>query len=174
MDNYRVNVNINKLRNEVLAREDRKIKIFEKVLELCYQKIITTNKTSDECCCIFICPQVIFGLPLYNLLDCINYIMTKLIQKGFNAHLALPNHIFISWKIEQPSLQYPNTQNKLLLTSGENYNKSQDKPLKLFTNKSQPLKHYKSINEYTTGINTTYDINDIELFRTKIDDLLTQ
>jgi hypothetical protein len=97
-DNYKVNVNINKLRNEVQSRENRKFKTFEKVLEMCYHKILTTNKTSDECCCTFICPQVIFGLPLFNLMECINFIMEKLIEKGFQTHLALPNHIYISWK----------------------------------------------------------------------------
>jgi len=82
-DNYKVNVNINKLRNEVQSRENRKFKTFEKVLEMCYHKILTTNKTSDECCCTFICPQVIFGLPLFNLMECINFIMEKLIEKGY-------------------------------------------------------------------------------------------
>jgi len=100
-----VNINVNKLRSEVQAREDRKYKTFEKVLEMCYQKILSTNKTTDDCCCTFICPQVVFGLPLYNLMDCIKFIMEKLVEKGFYIHLALPNHIFISWKKE--SNQYP-------------------------------------------------------------------
>ena len=36
-------INISKLRNEVQHREDRKYKTFEKVLEMCYQKILSTN-----------------------------------------------------------------------------------------------------------------------------------
>ncbi len=105
---YNVNINVNKLRNEVHAREDRKIKTFEKVLDMCYQKILNTNKTSDECQCTFICPQVIFGLPLFNLMDCIKFIMEKLVEKGFNVHLAFPNHIYISWKSDQQNNQYDN------------------------------------------------------------------
>jgi hypothetical protein len=114
-----VNINVNKLRSEVQAREDRKYKTFEKVLEMCYQKILSTNKTNDDCCCTFICPQVVFGLPLYNLMDCIKFIMEKLVEKGFNIHLALPNQIFISWKKE--SSDYPES-------SGNYYQIESSKP----------------------------------------------
>ena len=89
-----------RLRSEVEAREARKIKVFEHILEMCYKKIMTTNQQTDDCCCIFTCPSVVFGLPLFNLMDCIRFIMIKLIDKGFEVHLAVPNNIFISWKKE--------------------------------------------------------------------------
>ncbi len=89
-----------RLRSEVEAREARKIKVFEHILDLCYNKIMTTNQQSADCCCIFMCPSVVFGMPLYNLMDCIRFIMMKLVEKGFEVHLAIPNNIFISWKKE--------------------------------------------------------------------------
>ena len=89
-----------RLRGEVEAREARKIKVFEHILEMCNNKIITTNQQTDDCCCIFTCPSVVFGLPLFNLMDCIRFIMIKLVEKGFEVHLAIPNNIFISWKKE--------------------------------------------------------------------------
>lgn len=122
-----LSVSVNKLRNEVKAREDRKMETFNKVLDMCYQKILNTNKTSDECCCVFICPQIIFGLPLFNLSECINFIMQKLVEKGFEVYLAIPNHIHISWQTEEqkskstpyslqyPSLQYHHPQQNLLI-----------------------------------------------------------
>src|SRR3989344_8548866 len=97
-NNYKVNVNINKLRNEVQTREYRKVNTFEQILNMCYQKILSANKTSCEYCCIFVCPHVVFGLPLYNLIECITFIMYKLNEKGFETHLSLPNNIYISWK----------------------------------------------------------------------------
>jgi hypothetical protein len=33
-------------------------------------------------------------------MDCIRFIMMKLVEKGFEVHLAIPNNIFISWKKE--------------------------------------------------------------------------
>jgi len=89
-----------RLRSEVEAREARKIKVFEYILEMCHNKIMTTNQQTDNCCCIFICPSVVFGMPLFNLIDCIRFIMVKLVEKGFEVHLAVPNNIFISWKKE--------------------------------------------------------------------------
>jgi len=77
------NININKLRSEVEEREQRKIKIYEKVLNLCYQKILNTNKQYDDYTCTYIVPNVVFGLPLYNFDECVQFIMNKLIEKGF-------------------------------------------------------------------------------------------
>lgn len=89
-----------RLRSEVEAREARKLKVFEHILDMCYNKISTTNQQTNDCCCIFTCPSVVFGLPLFNLADCIRHIMIKLVEKGFEVHLAIPNNIFISWKKE--------------------------------------------------------------------------
>lgn len=141
-NNYKVNINISKLRADVQSREDKKYKTFETILESCYQKILNTNKTSNTYSCLFICPQVVFGLPLYNIGECINFIMIKLIEKGFDVHLALPNHIYISWKpktTNQPQLEYP----QILSTPKPiTYH-----PSKLFNNKSEP-KHYRPITDY--------------------------
>lgn len=92
-----------RLRSEVEARETRKLKVFEHILEMCHNKIIITNQQTDNCYCIFTCPSVVFGLPLFNLMDCIRFIMVKLVDKGFEVHLAVPNNIFISWKKDSNS-----------------------------------------------------------------------
>ena len=198
-----VNINISKLRSEVQVREDRKYKTFEKILDLCYQKILSINKTSDECCCTFICPHVVFGLPLFNLMDCIKFIMEKLVEKDFYVHLALPNHIFISWKSENNESKHlqsylaltPHYQLKQLQlensygnSNSANYNNSNSNK-KLFMNKmhNPKDKKYRPINDYTqtneiytnadnssnSGNNDNSNINDINLFRNKIDELFT-
>ena len=142
-------INIDKLRNEVTAREDRKFKTFENILDMCYQKIINTNKTSNDCCCTFVCPNLVFGLPLFNLDECIMFIMQKLNEKGFNVHLAIPNKLFISWKDQRkenpkyhqitypskPAIGYPSQQHMLQLQSAQSsnaYTKSLDKNISDF------------------------------------------
>jgi hypothetical protein len=151
-----VSININKLRSEVQAREDRKYKTFEKILEMCYQKILSTNKTSDDCCCTFICPYVVFGLPLYNLIDCIRFIMEQLVEKGFNTHLALPNHIFISWKKE--SNDYPEYSK----SSGNYYQLESSKPQLQLGYKSNTSRNNNTNNTNYTNYNnqTTKKHND--------------
>ncbi len=153
--NNNVNINISKLRNEVLNREDRKYKTFEKVLDICYKKIITTNTTSDECCCTYICPQVIFGLPLFNLDECIKFIMTKLVEKGFEVYLALPNNIFISWQLESEKKAQQLTQYYQLGTPRKQlkleYNNSNNNLNKFST---QYINSINSINNNNTNTNS--------------------
>jgi hypothetical protein len=163
-----------KLRSEVEAREARKIKNFEKILESCYNKILLTNKQCDACCCIFTCPSVVFGLPLFNMYDCINYIITKLVEKGFEVHLAVPNNIYISWKKESNpknsnqylAIEYPNIQQKT-----SNY--PQERKLFSATNTQQKTKTYRPIEDYKQS-NTDFNYNqeDINLFRSKINELI--
>ena len=93
-----LSININKLRGEVELREQRKIKIYEKILDLCYQRILNSNKKNDDYSCTYIVPNVVFGLPLYDVNECVNYIMNKLIEKEFNIVYAFPTTIHISWK----------------------------------------------------------------------------
>jgi hypothetical protein len=203
-NNYKVNINLNNLRTEVSKREDRKNKTFDKLVEMCYSKIINTNKTSNEYSCIFEVPNLVFGLPLYNINDAIKYIMIKLIDKGFEVHLAIPNKIFISWKPESeklssycrdlyqldnpnklsleyypitnnPNLQYnPSIHNKS--PSHQSYqSKSKNYNSKSHNNKEQkiyrPIEDYKN---FTTSSASLYqNDDDIDLFRSKIDELFS-
>lgn len=191
-----------KLRSEVEAREARKKKVFEHILEMCYNKIILTNQQNDDCCCIFTCPSVVFGLPLFNLMDCIKFIMIKLIDKGFEVHLAVPNNIFISWKKEsnpdysrqmyQLELPASTKNNRLSLmpplsnnhnttstrhsnNRGTNNNFS-DSEYKLFSSKptNKKEKSYRPIEDYrhTSGTSGEYALDDIDLFHSKLDELL--
>jgi hypothetical protein len=93
-----MSMNINKLHKEVEARENRKFKTFEKVLDACYKKILTHNQNSNDYTCKFLVPNMMFGLPLYNVADCCQYIIEKLIEKGFDVYLAYPTTLHISWQ----------------------------------------------------------------------------
>jgi len=93
-----LSININKLRNEVELREQKKHKIFDKILELCYNRILNSNQKNDDYSCTYIVPNVVFGLPLYDVNDCVTFIINKLIDKGFDVVYAFPTTIHISWK----------------------------------------------------------------------------
>ena len=206
-----ITLNINKLRTEVEERETKKNKLFENILELCYQKILNNNKKYNDYMCTFIVPNVVFGLPLYNLGDCVTFIMDRLIQKGFEIYFAPPTTIHISWKPKNQQnhdnlylsnntntninnsnnqLDYYNTlhnQNKLMIkytgsssTSNQNkYNENDN------NNTIRSIKHnnvqnkkyqekninYKPIDDYKQMSNTIYDLDDLELFQNKIDNL---
>ena len=135
-----LNININKLRSEVEDRENNKIKVYEKILDMCYKKILNTNKQNNDYSCTFIVPNVVFGLPLYNIEDCILFIMNKLVEKGFEIYFALPTSIHIFWRPKdyvnknqtqnqnqnQNQLEYYNSlqpQNQLMIKYNDIYNK---------------------------------------------------
>jgi len=194
-----LSLNINKLRNEVEERENKKYKIFETILEMCYQKILNINKKNNDYNCTFIVPNVVFGLPLYNVGDCVIFIMDKLVEKGFEIYFAAPTTIHISWKpneeiknnyLNTPNnnqLEYYNTlnqQNQMIIkyngsnnsntnnNYNDNYNDNNDNNDN-FQNKKKNQKNiqYKPINEYKEVLNTIYDDNDLDLFQNKIDSL---
>ena len=191
-----MNLNINKLRNEVEERENKKYKIFETILEMCYQKILNINKKNNDYNCTFIVPNVVFGLPLYNVGDCVIFIMDKLVEKGFEIYFAAPTTIHISWKPKEEiknnyylntpnnnQLEYYNTlnqQNQMIIkyngSNNSNYNDDNNKYNNdnyNFQNKKKNQKNiqYKPINEYKEVLNTIYDDNDLDLFQNKIDSL---
>ena len=92
-----LSMNINKLHKEVEERENRKFKTFEKVLDLCYQKILAHNQSNNNYSCTYLVPNMVFGLPLYDVGECCSYIIEKLIEKGFDIYLAQPTTLHISW-----------------------------------------------------------------------------
>jgi hypothetical protein len=91
-------LSINDLHREVEQRESQKVKIYQSVLDKCIQRIQISNQKSSECCCLFECPTFIFGVPLFDLGNCITFIMNELMKKGFEVFYTHPNLLYISWK----------------------------------------------------------------------------
>ena len=190
-------LNINKLRTEVEEREKKKLKIFDNVLEMCYKKILNTNKQYDNYSCTFIVPNVVFGLPLYNVGDCVKFIMDKLIDKGFEIYFALPTTIHISWKPESTNyvpqnnqIEYYNTlnpQNQLIIkyngSNGSNGSNSTSKNIKTHINNNTQKNNnhknsnsnnniqYRPVDEYKEHSKSIYDLNDLYIFENKVENL---
>tara|TARA_B100001123_G_scaffold445723_1_gene598067 strand:+ start:2433 stop:2816 length:384 start_codon:yes stop_codon:yes gene_type:complete len=71
-------------------------------------KIINLMKKSAEegkNMCIYVIPNLIFGMPIYNLDECMLYIISNLKQNGFECTYALPNIILVFWKLENKLLK---------------------------------------------------------------------
>jgi hypothetical protein len=95
-------LSISDLHSEIEKRETRKSKIYESVLNKCQNRIITTNQKTNDCYCLYVVPTFMFGVPLYNMSDCIVHIMKDLTNKGFKLNYTHPNFLYISW-IEKPT-----------------------------------------------------------------------
>jgi hypothetical protein len=79
-------------------RESRKLEIFTHILENCCKVI----KKCDEIRvthCVFEVPEYVFGYPLYNLNDCIVFLLQELTKGGFKVQYLFPHTLIISWHI---------------------------------------------------------------------------
>ena len=177
-----LSININKLRSEVELREQRKIKIYENILDLCYQRILNSNKQNDDYSCTYIVPIVVFGLPLYDVNECVSFIMNKLVEKQFKIVYAFPTTIHISWKPDDKiNNKYENNKHKQLSITSQSQKNIEDKGDREYRQYKEDrgdkrdnikkIKNYKSIDDYTQTKSLIYDTDDINLFQSKLDNL---
>lgn len=109
-------LSISQLHRQIEKREEKKVKTYQKILDKCHYRIINTNEKSSDCHCFFVVPTVVFGIPLYNVTNCVVYIMKDLTARGFRVYYTSPNLLFINW-INKPTREeniYTNNDYKLL------------------------------------------------------------
>ena len=91
-------ININELiqnKNNVI---ERKLKIYDEILKKCHHRIKLVSKQNPLICyCLYIIPKVVYGIPLYNLSECVKYLFEKLTDNGFQVNYTHPNLLIISW-----------------------------------------------------------------------------
>ena len=91
-------INIYSLPKKKTLKEDNRIKIYEKVLKMCHNRIkMASNKTQSEDYTFFTIPNMIMGMPRFDTVSCCDYIMNKLAANGFKILNLGPNLIFITW-----------------------------------------------------------------------------
>lgn len=147
---------ISKLISEQHNIQQKKLDIYNKILQKVYNKIELINKRKKTEL-IYEVPNYIFGYPLYDTRTCIVFIISSLRKKGFYVKFNYPNILFISWKF---------LVNNNIKNITYNLIKKNDDNIKL--NKSQNLldKHFKNenkkmLNDIDNLINTNNNFQDI-------------
>ena len=108
-ENYDINIkDIQKIHNEKLIN---KLKYYEKILQKCFFKI-RQSVYNEETYCLFSVPSYMKGFPIYNVKQCIFYIMNKLKKNSIESKYIYPNIIFIYWKYKNTYDQIKDLQNK--------------------------------------------------------------
>ena len=91
--------------NEIRAKE--RIATYEKVLLKVHERIKTiAKKPKNNTFCFYIVPNILFGIPLYDVNECIIYLVNCLIKNGFKVIYTHPNLIYISWFNRTNSIEY--------------------------------------------------------------------
>jgi hypothetical protein len=90
------------------VKDDHKKQVFYKVLEQCIKRVKFVNKNSNSTCLVYTIPSLIPGQPVYNITECLEFLLKELTTKGFKAEMKDPCSIFISWETrvsdEEPSV----------------------------------------------------------------------
>ena len=89
--------NIYELKNEILEKKLKKHQIYEEIYEKVSLKIKYTNTNTNECFCMFKFKRFEFGIPKYNMDECISYIIAKLRKGKFKVGIMTQDTIIISW-----------------------------------------------------------------------------
>ena len=122
------NFSINEIHKNHKEREKRRLEIYDKILIRCLKKVKESSSKEDTYC-FFEMPEYLPGMPLYNMTECLMYILNLLKQKGFNARYVDPFLIYIMWNlpknnykmIEPPKESVTQTINSLKYKPIENY-----------------------------------------------------
>jgi len=97
-------VNIDDLFERKQIRDLKQLSIFNKILARCQKRIQLTGRNKRNAQHIwFKIPEYIFGEPVYNVGDCIAYVVMKLENNGFHVRYLHPNTLFVDWKNYVPS-----------------------------------------------------------------------
>lgn len=84
-----------------------RLNLFDEILKKCHKKI-KQAADSMNAKCIFVIPEYVIGMPLYNSEMCKVFLVNTLREEKFDVKFFFPNILFISWeKVLPPKQQLP-------------------------------------------------------------------
>lgn len=82
----------------------RRIATMDHVLNLCVRHIIKTADVEYTECAYEI-PEIVLGLPLYDIGTVVSYLRERLIDRGFRVAFVYPRVLIISWRKQSRILE---------------------------------------------------------------------
>ena len=95
---YPEKINLDDLYEKKKQSDIKKVATYNKILKRIHSKIkVTSRQRNNNQCCWYVVPELILGVPMFDHVNCINYIIEKLDENGFRIKYTHPNLLFISW-----------------------------------------------------------------------------
>lgn len=83
-----------------------RLNLFDEILKKCHKKI-KQAADSMNAKCVFVIPEYVIGMPLYNSEMCKVFLVNTLREEKFDVKFFFPNILFISWeKVLPPKQQH--------------------------------------------------------------------
>jgi hypothetical protein len=102
--------NINDIHKKQKEREINRVKIYERIASRCFKKIKEVSANEDVYC-FFRLPEYIPGYPIYNMTECVMFLLNLLKEKGFSARYCDGFMLYITWNLPKPNLRLINSPN---------------------------------------------------------------
>ena len=162
-------LNLDDLYEQVKLSDYNTLISYNKILEKIHKRIkLTSRQKNNKQCCWYVIPEVIIGIPKYDVASCTAYLIQKLTENNLKINYTHPNLLFISWNHWIPD--YVRTKIKKntgveVDGNGKIINKKNDDDdaNNLLTNKPNNIivnNEYKSTNSYRPTGNLIYN-NDL-------------
>jgi len=179
-DDFRQNINLEELYEKKRQKDLNTLTLFNKILHRIHVKIKTiSRKKFDEQCCWYLVPEIIIGVPRFDVAACIAYLMDKLKENGFNVRYFHPNLLFIVWNHYIPAYVREEIQKKTGMVVDEFGNKKEEPedtlddlylpppPVKEKENKKSK-KEYTPIHSYKPMGSIIYKNKELEKLEEKL------
>lgn len=93
-------LNIMDIHRSMNERKNKITECFDRILEKCHRKILQVAK-QNQMTCFFEVPDFMLGYPLYDLNECVTYVINQLKANGFLTVYYFPRFVYISWDLEE-------------------------------------------------------------------------
>lgn len=95
-------VTVNDIKQTINRKKERKYESFEKILDMCFNKI-ERYAHIDKLFCLFEVPDFVLGKPLFDINECILFLMSQLQKNGFKVTYMFPRLLRIDWQDQTTS-----------------------------------------------------------------------
>tara|TARA_B100001758_G_C18414538_1_gene618455 strand:- start:498 stop:1088 length:591 start_codon:yes stop_codon:yes gene_type:complete len=178
-------INLDELYEYKKQCDKNTLKSYNIVLQRIHSRIkITSRQKNNIQFCWFVVPEVMIGVPKYDVSSCIAYILDQLKKNGFSIKYTHPNLIFISWKDWVPDYVRNEIKKKTGTKIDGNGNIITEKNIELNNNKlennvkgilkinnlddnKKESNKYTSINTYTPTGNSIYSNQVLQKIQNK-------
>ena len=111
-----MNISKNDIQKYYDDKQIKKKKTYNKII-LRVMRLMKETAEKGKSMCMYVVPNIILGMPLYNINECVLYIQNILKDKGFESAYAEPNIILIFWQLEnkliKQKINQPRLENKI-------------------------------------------------------------
>ena len=107
-----MNISKNDIQKYYDDKQMKRKKTYNKII-LRVMRLMKETAEKGKTMCMYVVPDIILGMPLYNITECVLYIQNILKDKGFESAYAEPNIILIFWKLENKLIKQKINQKRL-------------------------------------------------------------